>query len=1202
MMSKQARGNRSVRERRVARRVARVLAALVPAVSLLTTHRAEAINYFYDNDSSTPGFGTAGGSWLAPTPGPTPGWTTDGTGSVVPGSVTTLTTDTVNFGNGATGLGAGTITVGTVSSGSMTFASGSGAIVLSGGTINLAPATTITVNNAADTINSILAGVGSSVTKAGTGTLNLTGVNTYTGGTTLGASAGQINATVNATQNSIGTGAASIGTGSTLRLDNTNTTTNTTIGNTFTGTGLLNLNFAAGTTARNTTMANVTGFNGVIQLSNSGVNGDKWNASGINAPLAIVQVDNNSQLFVSGADTFERVDIIGNGNSENRGAIRLASTLTAPITLLGSASIGTEGGTITGNISSGAVGTQTLTFGTGSSTGNATINGIIGGGTGTIDVVKTQAGTLTLNNAGSTFATLAVNGGVLAAGQFGNKVDAAGFLGIDDDIALGGGTLRHTGALETSDKDFVLTANSTIESSGSGITLSGNITDTGVNVGQLTVTKSSAGAVTLNRVGSIEVRTLNVNNATAAINIGASTLILLDNNGAQAIGSTSGGTISGGTIQISADSDDFGTANNTTLTINSLITGGTYEVHLGGNAAGVSVLANSANTFSTLRVGTGILSAAQFGNKADATGFLGTDDNIEFITGAGTLRHTGVAETSDKDFVFSANGTIESTGGGINISGVVSGGGAISKTAAGTLALSGANIHTGAITVTEGILQVGSNSALGTTASGTTVLRGANLQLDGARAIGAETLTFGGAETTGGTSPLLSTSGAGNKSLAGNLVGNENFTVDSSVAGTLLTLSGNVNLKASVMTVSGPGDTLISGVISNAFNASGVASGLREMTINGNAFDEVSPNISGNLTPGVTQGNTNTGWADNRTFIYTGQFFDADGIFTFAEQIDDNVRVVIDGATRLRSTNWDIATGTHQTNGLRNDGASIAGANPFGGTTNFGMGPNGDGWHNIEIRLGNGGGGSGPQSQQGWVNTSKGFAFFDGASPASLNGSNFTVITDPGNASIFRTLAPAAPLVKTGTGTLTLTNANTYGGGTTVNQGVLLVNNASGSGLGTGNVVVNSGATLGGSGAFTGDLLLNTGAILAPDGSLGTGSLTFGNNAIYNWEVGDVVNVLGDLTFVGNSIVNIIDNGSQPLGTHALFTWTGALTGFNPGSFTLNQIGFGYSFTSRVYADFGSNTIFLENVVPEPGTAALGLLGLAALARRRRLA
>jgi fibronectin-binding autotransporter adhesin len=159
------------------------LALACMALALFTAGTAQAqTTYYYDNVTGA-GFGAAGGTWAAPTPGPNPGWTTDGTGAAVPGSVTTATGDTLNFGNGALGLGAGTITVsGTQNAGDLTFASGSGAIVLSGGTaINLGATSTITVNNAADTISSVLSGAATSLTKAGGGTLTLSGANTFSG-------------------------------------------------------------------------------------------------------------------------------------------------------------------------------------------------------------------------------------------------------------------------------------------------------------------------------------------------------------------------------------------------------------------------------------------------------------------------------------------------------------------------------------------------------------------------------------------------------------------------------------------------------------------------------------------------------------------------------------------------------------------------------------------------------------------------------------------------------------------------------------------------------------------------------------------------------------------------------------------------------------------------------------------------------------
>lgn len=74
-------------------------------------------------------------------------------------------------------------------------------------------------------------------------------------------------------------------------------------------------------------------------------------------------------------------------------------------------------------------------------------------------------------------------------------------------------------------------------------------------------------------------------------------------------------------------------------------------------------------------------------------------------------------------------------------------------------------------------------------------------------------------------------------------------------------------------------------------------------------------------------------------------------------------------------------------------------------------------------------------------------------------------------------------VTKVGRGTLTLTNANRYSGGTVIRSGTLRVTNASGSGTGAGAVNVNGG-TLGGSGIIAGAVTVGMGsgrtAVLAP--------------------------------------------------------------------------------------------------------------------------
>ena len=168
----------------------------IAASSLLGISSGSALTYYWDQNGTTASFGTAGGTWDA---SGSSTWNTDATGgnlgSPTPGILNTATTtsDTINF---ASSLLSGVIKVsGTVDSGNMTYAAGATNIQLSGGTINLAAATTITVGGAGanssiatNTITSVISGAGTSLTKAGVGTLVLSGANTYTGSTlvTLG--------------------------------------------------------------------------------------------------------------------------------------------------------------------------------------------------------------------------------------------------------------------------------------------------------------------------------------------------------------------------------------------------------------------------------------------------------------------------------------------------------------------------------------------------------------------------------------------------------------------------------------------------------------------------------------------------------------------------------------------------------------------------------------------------------------------------------------------------------------------------------------------------------------------------------------------------------------------------------------------------------------------------------------------------------
>src|SRR4029077_18849597 len=61
------------------------------------------------------------------------------------------------------------------------------------GAVTLGASRTVTVNGSTLTVGGVISGSGFSLTKAGSGTLTLSGANTYTGGTTLNAGTLNIN-------------------------------------------------------------------------------------------------------------------------------------------------------------------------------------------------------------------------------------------------------------------------------------------------------------------------------------------------------------------------------------------------------------------------------------------------------------------------------------------------------------------------------------------------------------------------------------------------------------------------------------------------------------------------------------------------------------------------------------------------------------------------------------------------------------------------------------------------------------------------------------------------------------------------------------------------------------------------------------------------------------------------------------------------
>ena len=196
-------------------------------------------------------------------------------------------------------------------------------------------------------------------------------------------------------------------------------------------------------------------------------------------------------------------------------------------------------------------------------------------------------------------------------------------------------------------------------------------------------------------------------------------------------------------------------------------------------------------------------------------------------------------------------------------------------------------------------------------------------------------------------------------------------------------------------------------------------------------------------------------------------------------------------------------------------------------------------------------------------------------------------------------------LSSVGTGTLTLTHANNYSGGTTVSNGSFVADNTTA--LGTGHVTVAGGklSSLLSTTTNIGALALNSGSIALNATALPTFSLASAQNFTMTGGTLSLTNVAGTVGSIGglNSSFSIT-GGTLDLGN----SFTGAaysesydiLSGFSSGSVAdLSIINYD---TTHFTAEVSDSGVLTFNQVPEPSTYALlfgsiGFLGF--LARRK---
>jgi fibronectin-binding autotransporter adhesin len=293
-------------------------------------------------------------------------------------------------------------------------------------------------------------------------------------------------------------------------------------------------------------------------------------------------------------------------------------------------------------------------------TNNYTFSGTDGTAdiTGATSLTKTNAGTLIITSAQTYTGTTAVNGGIVDVGNGGTTG------------ALGTGALSvATGAELVFNRSNASTVSNTI--SGAGF-----------------VTKKGAGRLTVN-----------------------------GNNSAGVVHWKFAGT-SNGDIGFQNSNAIGGTGSDLTLTANAV---GSIFFHTGGNTSDLAMSLDSGsvltingstaftNTYSGIISGAGSITKVsgefvRFTGVNTYTGATTISAGTLEIGGAGQLGSGSYAGNIDKAATLSINTSANQT-----LSGVISGGGALTKANSGTLVLNANNTHSGNITVGGGILEVSAN-------------------------------------------------------------------------------------------------------------------------------------------------------------------------------------------------------------------------------------------------------------------------------------------------------------------------------------------------------------------------------------------------------------------------------------------------------------------------------------------------------------
>jgi fibronectin-binding autotransporter adhesin len=842
-----------------------------------------------------------------------------------------------------------------------------------------------------------------------------------------------------------------------------------------------------------------------------------------------------AMIFGAAAAATQQISQVSGGTLILNGSISSTNSITlnyaggGTITINGAnsntgSSVQTAGSNIIiGN--SAAFGTSTLSL---NSNGGKLTAGINLVGANAIANAVTWNANATLGNSGANGFEFSGTQDLGGAARTINSSTSAGVT-FDNVISndLGGGLTISTasGSVVTLKGANTYSGITTISGTGgvsvSAIGTSGNPGNLGTNSTIRIGSGTSAGSLTYTGSGETTDRTIDLGGTTGGATIdttGATgPLVIIGNVTASGAGSKTLTLTGGNNDNIQGIISDNSVANTTSIL---------------KNGSGTWIL-SGANTYSggtTIRSGT--LSVSSLGNAGNP-GNLGTAATINLgnTTGTGTLGYTGAGETTNR--VINLNGTtggatIDTTGatGGLVFSSNLTATGVGAKTL--TLQGNTANNAINGVVVDSS----GGATSLVKTGTGTWALGGLNTYT-GTTTLKNGTLSVSVLGTTGNPGNL------GEASIVELGSGNNAVTLAYTGAGEttnhVLDLQGTTG-SVTIDTSAGTGPLVITG------NVTATGAGSKTLTLTGGNDDNIQGIISDNSVANTTSivktgGGT---WILSGANTYSGGTTIKNGTLSVSS---------------LGNSGNPGNLGTNSTINIGNAGQSGTLAYTGAGETTDRV---------INLNGAAGGATIDTTNDTGpLIFTSNFTATGAGSKTLTLKGGNGDIIQ---GAIVDNSPTNLTSLNKTGSGTWTLSGANTYSGGTTVTNGTLRLSGANAT-LGIGNVFVLSTAN---------NLNITTGVL----------------NAIADTAT---------LSLAGGGTAGVADNGFAKLG-NGVDEVVGALIlgGTNEGPGTYGATGSGAANIMDEYFS-GNGIITVIAAVPEPSVYALVMAGSGLLLGVQRL-